>query len=89
MVVGLGAVAAVRFLYDVGARSLRNFVVYFAIAFAILVGVALTSKDYEVRCRDNPLEFCIYNDGVPAMATIVLVYTGAAGYRSWNLYDHR
>jgi len=89
MAVGFAVLVAVRFRWNVGARSVRNFMIYFGVAFALIVGVAASSKDYEVRCRDDPNEWCIYNDGVPAISTITFVYFASALYRSWNLYDHR
>lgn len=89
MAAGYGVLMAIRHRYNTGARSVRNFAIYFAVAFAILVGVALSSEDYEVRCRDDPTQFCTYNDGVPAMATTVFIFVVAVGYRSWYLFDHR
>ena len=43
----------------------------------------------ETRCRRDPMEFCRYNDGVPMMAVIVIVFFVAGVVRARLAYANR
>ena len=62
------------------------------ITSAVVMGtsvVYLWSEVTETRCRRNPMEFCRYNDGVPVMAVIVMVFFVAGITRARLAYADR
>ena len=89
MAVGFGVLAYVHHRWGDGERSMRRFAIGFVIVLAVIAGVSAGSESYQVRCPDDPAEWCEYNDSVAAMATIAAVYVVASVVRSWMIYAER
>jgi len=89
MAVGWVVLFATHRRFGGDARAVRNFAILLLTGLIASAVVAFSSNDYVVRCRGNPSEYCTYNDGVPAMATVTGVYLIAVLFKAWRLYDHR
>jgi len=75
--------------YDLGTRAIRKWSSIAVLVMLLVAGVSAVSHTTVTRCRRNPLEFCEYNDGVPMIATTVLVFVVACGIKAWYLYSER
>ena len=55
----------------------------------IIALVSAGSEVYRVRCPDNPIEWCEYNDSVPAMFALAAGYVLVAWIRAWTINTER
>jgi len=81
--------AYIRFRYKCGVRALRRMTYWYLAGLVVLATIARWSEVTETRCRRNPMEFCRYNDGVPMMAVIVMVFFAAGVIRARLAYADR
>lgn len=89
MAIGVVYLAYIRFRYKSGVRALRRMIYWYVGTMAVVAIIARWSEVTETRCRRNPMEYCRYNDGVPVMATIVLVFFLASLIRARIAYADR
>jgi hypothetical protein len=81
--------AYIRFRYKSGARALRRMTYWYLSSLVVIATIARWSEVTETRCRRNPMEFCRYNDGVPVMAVIAMVFFVAGIIRARLAYADR
>ena len=81
--------AYIRFRYKCGDRALRRMTYWYLSSLVVIATIARWSEVTETRCRRNPMEFCRYNDGVPVMAVIVMVFFVAGIIRARLAYADR
>ena len=74
MLIALAAAGYVRFRYDVEHEKFRRIAVWFGVSLAVVAGLSLTADVTETRCTRDPSQFCRYNDNIPFIATVVMVY---------------
>jgi hypothetical protein len=85
---GLAAIAFVHFRWDRPTNLLRFGLGYLAL-LGLVALVSAGSEVYQVRCPDNPIEWCEYNDSTPAMFGIAAGYVLVALIRAWILNGER
>ena len=85
----VAAVAVVRWKFGLGTRTLKRLAIGYGLMLLLIAGLILVSNVTETRCRSNPAVFCRYNDGVPSIATVVVVFTAVAVFRAWSLFTNR
>ena len=81
--------AYIRFRYTCGAQALRRMMYWYLAGLVVIATIARWSEVTETRCRRDPMEFCRYNDGVPVMAVIVIVFFVAGVVRARLAYANR
>ncbi len=70
-------------------RSARTFLVAFPVMVVVIAAISGSSTKTEVRCLDDPNEFCIYNDSTPLIAVFAFLFLAACCVKSWLLYSER
>lgn len=89
MLVALGAAAYVRFRYDVGHKKFIRISVWFAASLGAVIALSLTADVTTTRCTRDPSQFCRYNDNIPFIATVVLLYVIITLGRAFFMHFNR
>lgn len=69
--------------------TLVRFAVGLLVTLIVIALVSAGSEVYRVRCPDNPIEWCEYNDSVPAMFALAAGYVMVAWIRAWIIHSER
>ena len=89
MTVSLLVLVAFAHRYD----DARGFVRKAAIALPVCIGLvallSITSGVTEARCTRDPREWCRYNDNVPFMATVAMIFSGLMLTRALLVWFYR
>lgn len=87
----LGVVLAVssRWSTRKTSNTARNFGIMAAVVVGLVVWLSATAVVTEVRCPDNPAEWCEYNSNVPAIAVTTCVFVLLCAGRAWVIYENR
>ena len=88
LIAGAALVAFCAARYD-KIRAARSYLIGLPIMAVVLAGISAGSTTTEVRCPDDPSEFCVYNDSTPLLALFALLFFGACCVKSWLLYSER
>ncbi len=86
---GAALVGYAAYQWDRKLVTARNYWVAGVLVFCAITIMSATSTVTEVRCPDNPADWCLYNDSTPMMAVFAIGYLIACGIKSWFLYAER
>ncbi len=89
MAAALGVMAYVRFRYDVDHKVFRRRSIAWAVSVGLVMLLSVTAEVTETRCTQNPAEFCRYNDNVPFIALLVIVFVCMTLVRSFFMHFNR
>ena len=89
MSLGVAVMAYVRFRYDVGHRTFKRTLGWFAASVALVAVLSRTATVTERRCTRDLLEFCRYNDNIPFMVVVVFLFLAGCGIRAFFLHFSR
>ena len=75
--------------YDDAHGFLRRALYALPICMGVVALLSLTAGITETRCTRDPQEFCRYNDNVPFMAMVVVIFVGVVLIRALLVWFYR
>jgi len=88
--VTIGTMSVVASASRFGKRSdARSYIIAAPILLFLVVIIAAGTDSYELRCPDDPQEYCTYNDSEPIILLMATGFLVVAMIKSWKLYTER
>lgn len=73
-----------------GDRSdARSYVIAAPLLLTLVAVVSAGASNTTLRCPDDPLEYCTYNDSEPIVLLVWIGYVVLAAIKSWIMYSER
>jgi hypothetical protein len=89
--VGLGftMVAVVCKKYNPRPKTIKRFGIAAVTTIGLVAALSLGATTRTGRCPDDPSEWCHYNDSVPAMTFLVVIFLITCAVRARMIYFER
>ena len=88
--VAIGTISVVASAFRYGKRSdARSYMIAAPIVLFLVVVITAGTDTYELRCPDDPREYCTYNDFEPIILLMATGFLVVAMIKSWKLYTER
>jgi hypothetical protein len=85
----LGVLILVCTGYKIRGRSIRKYSIAAVVVMALIAALSEAAVVRVRPCPGNAIETCVYNDLVPPMATLVVLFTLVTLIKTWVLYSER
>jgi len=67
----------------------RSYVIAMPILLVLVAVISAGASQTKLRCPDDPLEYCTYNDSEPIVLLIWIGYVVITMVKSWFVYSQR